>query len=122
MSDDTKSPYFEGIFTVEPLDPLSTPEPPPGEEPVDLREDVSLMLREVVEDVENITNIDSGESNSDWIKGLSWDLPTTAKNFIDSVGGPDKWEHFQTLPAFLAMPEELKTEVESYLKDKKVAE
>ncbi len=69
----------------------------------------------------NITNVDSNERESDWIKSLSWDLPNTVENFIKAIGGPDKWEHFQTIPAFLAMPEELKTEVELYVKDKKVA-
>ena len=121
-SNSSKNSYFDGIFRPEPIDPFLLPEPRPGEEPIDLQEELDYLLKEVIEDAENITNIDSTESNSDWVKSLSWDLPNTAENLIKAIGGPDKWEHFQTLPAFLAMPEKLKSEVESYIKDKKVAE
>lgn len=106
---------------MEPENPFLLPEPPPNEPTMSLQEEVSSILRETVEEAGKLTNIDSNESNSDWIKSLSWDLPTNAKDFINSIGGPDKWEHFQTLPAFLAMPEELKTEVNSYLKSQEVS-
>jgi hypothetical protein len=121
-SNSPQDPYFTGIFIVEPENPNLIPDPPTDGPVMTAQEEINLMLAESAEKAGNITNIDSDESNSDWVKGLSWDLPRTAKDFINTIGGPDKWEHFQTLPAFLAMPEELKTEVESYLKDEKVAE
>ncbi len=121
-SNSSKNSYFDGIFRPEPIDPFLLPEPRPNEKPIDLQEELDYLLKEVIEDAENITNIDSTESNSDWVKSLSWDLPNTAENFIKAIGGPDNWEKFKTLPAFIPMPEKLKTEVELYLKDEKVAE
>jgi hypothetical protein len=120
MSNNTENPYFEGIFTVDPLDPEFIIEPPPSEEPMDLKEEVNLMLREIIEESENIINIDSGENNSDWIKSLSWDLPTSAKDLITAIGGPKKWDHFKTLPSYRAIPEGLEEEVDLYIKNMKV--
>jgi hypothetical protein len=110
------------VVIVEPEDLFLVPETP-NNEPID-----SYFQREIDELYDEIngekklTNVDFSERESDWVKSLSWDLPNTAETLIKAIGGPDKWEKFKTLPAFIPMPEKLKTEVELYLKDEKVAE
>jgi hypothetical protein len=111
----------EDNVIVEPEDPFLIPPTPNNEEIDPIFQKELDDLYDEISGEKKLTNIDSNESNSDWVKGLSWDLPTTAKDFINTIGGVDKWEHFQTLPAFLAMPEELKTEVKSYLENKEGA-
>lgn len=56
-------------------------------------------------------NIDSQLDNADWLRSLSWDLPTDKDAFIISIGGQENVAHFMTLPAALAMPESLKSEL-----------
>lgn len=51
---------------------------------------------------------ESDDLNADWIKASGWDLPVTIDAFIAAIGGSDKLEHFLTLPAAKAMPDELK--------------
>jgi hypothetical protein len=51
---------------------------------------------------------DANDRNRDWIKILGWDLPTDLGGFLRAIGGPDKLEHFLTLSAAEAMPQELR--------------
>lgn len=53
---------------------------------------------------------ESNEEDSDWIKSLSWDLPTDAKSFINFIG-EEKLENFMNLPAAKAMPNSLRKEL-----------
>ncbi len=68
-------------------------------------------------------NLDADPRNSDWMRTLHWDLPEEPEKFITLVlGSPAdrvelvrRWLHFQALPAFEAMPEELRREVDRLL-------
>lgn len=53
-----------------------------------------------------VWNIDADPVDADWIKVLRWDLPTDVDEFL-SVVGPGL-EHFLTLPAARAMPDDLR--------------
>jgi hypothetical protein len=59
-------------------------------------------------------NLDSDDLHADWLRARVWDLPTTAKHLIQTIGA-DQWEHFKTLPAFKAIPAGLEHDVEQYL-------
>lgn len=59
-------------------------------------------------------NIDSDDTNADWMRTRTWDLPRTAKALILNIGA-DRWEHFKTLPAFKAIPAGLEHDVDQYL-------
>ena len=112
----------KGIIIVEPEDLFLVPETP-KKEPIDPYFQRELdELYDEINGEKKLTNVDSNERESDWVKSLSWDLPNTAENLIKAIGGLDNWEKFKTLPAFIPMPEKLKTEVELYVKNKKVAE
>lgn len=52
--------------------------------------------------------IDEDNESADWIKTLSWDLPTDPDDFLYAIGGRAKLDHFMTLPAAKAMPTDLK--------------
>lgn len=49
--------------------------------------------------------------DEDWIKTLSWDLPTNKDEFLMAIGGPGMLEHFLTLPAAKAMPIHLRNQL-----------
>ena len=53
-------------------------------------------------------NIDDTSMNADWIKTLSWDLPTTPEEMEEFLG-PDWLSIMKPLPAWLAAPESLKS-------------
>lgn len=59
-------------------------------------------------------NIDNNDRNADWIKHRAWDFPTNPEAVIAMIGA-DRWEHFKTLPAYKAMPEHLRHEVEAII-------
>lgn len=61
-------------------------------------------------------NLDNSIANSDWIKSRTWDLPTNVKGFLNVIGGADKWEHFKQLPAYKAMPESLRHDVDAHVR------
>lgn len=65
-------------------------------------------------------NIDNNDSNADWIKSRTWDLPRTVEGVL-SVIGRDKWEHFKTLPAYKACPPHLAHDIDAYIKANPVA-
>jgi hypothetical protein len=52
-------------------------------------------------------NIDADQRNADWIKTLSWDLPTEKGAFLAAIGGSEQLDSFMELPAAEAMPQEL---------------
>jgi hypothetical protein len=52
--------------------------------------------------------IESNDLYADWIKTLSWDLPTDVESFLLVIGGMQQLDHFMTLPAAQAMPDDLK--------------
>jgi hypothetical protein len=58
-----------------------------------------------------ITFYESSDETADWIKTLHWDLPTTPEGFLWAIGGVDKLDHFMTLPAAQAMPDDLKVAI-----------
>jgi SPP1 gp7 family putative phage head morphogenesis protein len=47
------------------------------------------------------------DEKTDWIKTLSWDLPTDPDVFLRAIGGRRALTHFLTLPAAEAMPQAL---------------
>jgi hypothetical protein len=53
---------------------------------------------------------ETDNENADWIKSLSWDLPTEPEEFLRSLGGTSI-EDFLKLPAAKAMPAELLNEL-----------
>lgn len=55
-------------------------------------------------DDSDIIDIDADDRNSDWIKTLSWDLPTDPAYFTQP-----ELEELSTLPAWEAAPEEIKS-------------
>jgi hypothetical protein len=62
---------------------------------------------------EEIIWSETSDENADWIKSSSWDLPTDVDGFLRSLGNMSI-EHFMTLPASKAMPEELTEELMKY--------
>ena len=56
-------------------------------------------------------NIDADQRNADWLKTLSWDLPTDKDVFLAVIGGEAALDHFMTLPAAEAMPTDLRGEL-----------
>jgi hypothetical protein len=53
-------------------------------------------------------NIDENQRNADWLKTRTWDLPKDKDTFLAVIGGESALEHFMTLPAAEAMPQDLK--------------
>lgn len=51
---------------------------------------------------------DDDPLDADWIKTLSWDLPTDLPAFLRVIGGRRRLKHFMTLPAARAMPFQLR--------------
>jgi hypothetical protein len=65
-------------------------------------------------------NIDNNMENSDWIKVRAWDLPTTLGGLLSVIGSSaEDVEHFLTLPAAKAMPEDLQVKITRYLENAK---
>jgi hypothetical protein len=66
---------------------------------------------------DHMIQLDADVRNADWIKTLSWDLPTEIDSFWKIIGEDPAagWAHFQTLPAFEPMPQDLRVEVERRL-------
>jgi hypothetical protein len=64
-------------------------------------------------DKEEVIWSETNDENADWIKSLSWDLPTDVDGFLSALGSMSV-EHFMTLPASKAMPEELAGELMKY--------
>jgi len=58
-----------------------------------------------------LTIIEDNDLTADWIKTLSWDLPTDSHKFLAVIGGMDKLDHFMTLPAATKMPDSLKVQL-----------
>ena len=50
---------------------------------------------------------EDNNDDADWIKSLSWDLPTEPQEFLRSLGGITLGQ-FMKLPASKAMPETLR--------------
>jgi hypothetical protein len=57
-------------------------------------------------DKEEVIWSETSDESADWIKSLSWDLPTNVDEFLRALGSMSV-EHFMTLPASKAMPAEL---------------
>lgn len=53
---------------------------------------------------------ETDNENADWIKSLSWDLPTDPEEFLRYIG-EDKLDDFMKLPAAKAIPAELINEL-----------
>lgn len=51
-----------------------------------------------------VPNLDEDQANADWVKTMSWDLPTTPDAFLAVIGGPGRLSDFMGLPAAQAMP------------------
>jgi len=63
-------------------------------------------------------DIDGNLENSDWTKSRYWGLPTTLDGLLSVIGfSSDSVEKFLSLPAAKPMPEELRLEVDKYLKE-----
>lgn len=62
---------------------------------------------------EEIVWSETSNESADWIKSLSWDLPTDVDEFLRSLGNMSI-EHFMTLPASKAMPAKLINELIEY--------
>jgi hypothetical protein len=61
-------------------------------------------------DKEEVIWSETDNESADWIKSLSWDLPTEPEEFLRSLGNMTL-EHFMTLPASKAMPAKLTNEL-----------
>lgn len=63
-------------------------------------------------------NID--EISPDWIKELSWDLPTDWEGFLGAVGGSkEDVKRFLSMPAAKQMPKPLKAKALIYIRGMK---
>jgi hypothetical protein len=51
---------------------------------------------------------DALDINRDWLRSRSWYLPRDPELFLRVIGGPERLEHFMTLPAAIPMPPELR--------------
>jgi len=56
---------------------------------------------------DEIVWVEDNNDDADWIKSLSWDLPTEPQEFLQSLGSVTL-EQFMQLPASKAMPETLR--------------
>jgi hypothetical protein len=56
-------------------------------------------------------SIDKNLANSDWIRSLSWSLPTNADSFLSAIGGESSLASFMELPAAKPMPDSLKDQL-----------
>ena len=52
-------------------------------------------------------NLDSSNDNADWIKQVSWDLPTDMTEFLNMFSTRDQLSYFMTEPVAVGMPEEM---------------
>jgi GNAT superfamily N-acetyltransferase len=54
-----------------------------------------------------IFNIDNSNENADWMKQVSWDLPTDMTEFLNMFSTRDQLSYFMTQPVAVGMPEEM---------------
>ena len=54
-----------------------------------------------------ILNIDNSNDNADWIKQVSWDLPTDMSEFLNMFSTREQLSYFMTQPVAVGMPEEM---------------
>lgn len=60
-------------------------------------------------------NLDNNDTNADWLRARTWDLPTTVQGVLNAIGGVENWAHFKKLPAYKPMPDHLKHDVDAYV-------
>lgn len=59
-------------------------------------------------DDDEVIWVDRDIRDADWLRSMSWDLPTNVDDFLYAIGGRKRLAHFLTLPAAQAMPDDLR--------------
>lgn len=62
-------------------------------------------------DDEDVIWADEDQTNADWLKFNTWDLPTDVEAFLHHIGGKKKLPAFMLLPAATRMPDDLRRDL-----------